>query len=80
MVAVKAPWTKEQVKALWERQFTRRFHPYTCGECGQTLVPRASGWFCSGLECEYTQDWAHKEDMEWDTTPTSGDKSHSTPR
>ena len=52
-----APWTEEQVLQLQEHQNRVGAHPYTCGECGEVLVPSAEGWKCSN--CTYTQNWAH---------------------
>jgi len=62
-------FTKESVKNLWENQFNRRMHPYTCLNRGDgnhieigsdlgMLIPTIYGWICPF--CNYTQNWAHE--------------------
>jgi hypothetical protein len=53
---IKAPWTPEQVEALWRHQVNPIVHPYTC-ICGENLVPTPDGWVCE--KCPYRQNWAH---------------------
>jgi len=66
---IKAPFTPEQVQKLFEWQFTKHVHPFTCKNRGDgkhtyighdhgTLIPTINGWVCPF--CEYTQDWAHE--------------------
>ncbi len=56
-------WNEEQIKSLKERQNCNFLHPYTCGNgCGD-LIPTEEGWVC--LKCEYTQNWAHADDLNW---------------
>lgn len=69
MSSVTAPWTDEQVEALWAWQHSAYVHPYTCGnrddnhphedEFGDhgVLRPTNDGWTCPF--CDYRQDWAH---------------------
>lgn len=56
---LKAPWTKEVVKALNAFQRIDVVHPFTCGrdDCNAALVATVNGWICP-LD-DYTQDWAH---------------------
>lgn len=57
-----APWSLTQVAALAAIQAAPTRHPYTCGENSnhKPLIPTQDGWVCS--DCDYTQNWAHKED------------------
>lgn len=67
MAQIKAPWTPEQVEALYRWQKNPNMHPFTCGSGHRTdphhldnegvLIPTVNGWKCP--YCEYTQDWAH---------------------
>jgi len=65
---LKAPWTPDDVRALFDSQTEGVFHPYTCPNRGDgnhrhvgrdlgMLIPTIKGWVC--LFCDYTQDWAH---------------------
>lgn len=70
MSVIKAPFTKEQVKALNEWQQDGGVHPFTCStpenapECERAngvgdgdLRATKHGWICP---CgKFTQDWAH---------------------
>ena len=56
---IKAPFTKEQVKALNEYQLFELSHGFTCGKCGSLLEATEEGWICPEKDCDYTQDWAH---------------------
>lgn len=70
---VLAPFTPDQVEALWLWQLSHRFHPFTCPrrddeqhggqlmfgvDTAGVLVPTVRGWICPF--CDYTQDWAHR--------------------
>lgn len=66
--AILAPWTPEEVAALNRYQSNVMYHPYTCGNRGDsghkqwgndtgTLLATEDGWVCR--DCDYTQDWAH---------------------
>jgi hypothetical protein len=60
---VKAPWTPEQVAALYRWQTHGGIHPFTCGNRENHpphlyfLIPTVRGWICPF--CDYTQDWCH---------------------
>jgi hypothetical protein len=60
-MALKAPWTAEQVDALNRFQRLYYVHEFTCvGHAGggdRTLVATRNGWIC--CHCDYKQDWAH---------------------
>jgi hypothetical protein len=58
---VRAPWTPEQIEKLHARQEDETKHPYTCGNCGGSLEPFKSGWYCAE-QCGYHQDWCHMAD------------------
>lgn len=59
MKSILAPFSKNQVDALWDWQLDKNNHPYTC-TCGETLLPTINGFVCS--RCPYTQNWC------WDYT------------
>lgn len=54
---VKSPWTNDQVRNLAEWQKGIYFHPYTCPNDGEVLVPTKHHFFCPS--CSYIQDWCH---------------------
>lgn len=60
-MAIKAPWTPEQVAALNAYQALGFVHEFTCledhGPDSRVLVAATDGWICPS--CDYTQDWAH---------------------
>ena len=62
-VPVFAPWTEEQVDALYEYQHGGWGHPFTCGSCRDkyhvegTLVATTDGWTCE--TCDDVQAWAY---------------------
>lgn len=60
---VRSPWTADQVASLDAYQRDGRWHEYTCGDCGRTLVPTAAGWTCTADD--YTQRWAHEFTTNW---------------
>ena len=65
----RAPWTREQLGKLIERQDNPMMHEYTCAKCGKDLIPTPNGWACEGLvdqiqTCDYTQDWCLKADLD----------------
>lgn len=62
---VSSPFTDEQVVKLNEYQTFQKFHPYTCGNDSthKPLVATNNGWVC--LDCDYTQDWAHRMTLDW---------------
>ena len=69
--AVHAPWSPRTVIALNQQQHGVR-HSYTCPlpnhpvETAPKLVATRGGWICSEApDCEYTQDWAHLEDVKF---------------
>ncbi len=59
-------WTPDEVKSLEGRQNCNFLHPYTCDSGCGALIPTEDGWVCP--KCEYTQDWAHANDLngEWE--------------
>lgn len=69
-LAIRAPWTDEEVHLLNLVQISTLTHPFTCprrthilhneynGELGLLLATN-DGWVCR--DCSYTQDWAHKK-------------------
>jgi len=59
-----SPWTPEEVELLNQRQWKMYLHPYTCGNCGETLKATITGWRCPNIKCDYRQNWAHKDDVE----------------
>lgn len=59
-----SPWTEEEVQRLNERQWKMYLHPYTCGNCGETLEAKITGWYCPVPGCGYYQNWAHQADVE----------------
>lgn len=79
----RAPWTDEEVKSLNEFQKCKAWHPFTCGDCGECLVPQKSrvlvatkdGWECPSCnsQCAPTivQTWAHTfmVNGEWSKNP-----------
>ena len=64
MAKIFSPWSYEEVNNLNNRQKLQNFHPYTCGTCKKELIAYFSGWRCPDLSCGYTQNWAHKMDVE----------------
>ncbi len=69
---VHAPWTAQQVVSLHYYQNSRTVHPFTCpnhddhpfiGGDERVLIPTVRGWICRF--CDYTQDWAHCEMIEF---------------
>lgn len=56
---MKAPFSTEQVKCINNYQKSGKFHPFTCGECGNDLIAIEEGLICPTETCEYTQDWVH---------------------
>lgn len=69
--AVHAPWSLDTVTALNHQQHGIR-HSYTCPlpnhptESAPKLVATRGGWICSEApDCDYTQDWAHLEDVKF---------------
>lgn len=80
-----APWTQEQVESLNDFQTSGAFHPFTCGQCRDTLgtgswpepinerllVATQAGWTCP--TCDYTQNWAwaFMADREWERIATA---------
>lgn len=52
-------FTEEQVKNINEFQKSGVMHPFTCGNCGATLVATNDGLICPTEGCGYTQDWCH---------------------
>lgn len=73
MPLIYAPWTDEQVAALYQWQACDNVHPFTCGGKDSkehaefermygyrhegVLIPAKDGWHCP--VCDYTQNWAH---------------------
>jgi len=56
MATVYAPFTDEQVEALFKWQEDETKHPFTC-ICGESLTPYNDGWHCD--YCCHTQNWCH---------------------
>lgn len=58
---IKAPWSEQQVCALWDFQNAGYVHPFTCPHHSQEgmLIPTVRGWVCQF--CDYTQDWTHAQ-------------------
>lgn len=58
MDIIEAPWTAQQVDALNSYQESGAFHPYTCGNCRNSLlVAGPEGWNCP--QCNrWQQRWA----------------------
>lgn len=57
---INAPWDNDTVRRLNRVQTCGFLHPYTCGICRHDLIAASSRWLCSGLDCEYSQDWANE--------------------
>ncbi len=58
MAIIYAPFTDDQVAALWRWQLDHTKHPYICTSCKQgKLIPKTSGWICP--VCGKKQDWCN---------------------
>lgn len=55
---VEAPWTPEQVENANKWQQRPDFHPFTCRDCGTSLVAESHGWECEKCR-HHIQNWAH---------------------
>jgi hypothetical protein len=56
-----APFTQKEITNLKKKQAQKCLHPYTCRECGTTLIIKPKGWYCKTCK-EITQTWAHTDD------------------
>ncbi len=56
---IRAPWSEDVVRRLYQWQKSGIVHPYTCGDakCRAVLIPTVNGWRCP--DCSYRQNWCH---------------------
>jgi hypothetical protein len=63
----KIPFTADQVESINSYQRAGIFHPFTCGNDGETLEATPEGMRCP--KCSYAQDWVHDFMANWTWRP-----------